>query len=107
VVKSDSHIETKRNFRPFYWLLIVGFILLCSYWLYHKLSSLNPKVSFIIKLKKTKSREELLKSVVPYMEKSKNLNRLIFRLETSNKETFKSLKKEIIKEIHLYLKEKK
>jgi len=107
VLKSDSPIETKRNFHSFYWLLIVGCILLCSYWLYHKLSSMNPKNSFIRKLKKTKSREEFLRKVVPYMEKSKNLKRLIFKLESSNKETFKSLKKEIINEIHLHLKEKK
>jgi len=101
-VHSDVPIKTENYTWFWYGLLIVVFLLLCCYWFY-----ITPRNPLIKSLKKSKSKEELLKKVVPYMEQTKNLKRLIFRLETSDKKTFNSLKKEIIKEIHLYTKEKK
>jgi hypothetical protein len=101
-VRSDVPIKTENYAWFWYGLLIVLFLLLCCYWFY-----ITPRNPLIKSLKQSNSKEELLRRVVPYMEKSKNLKRLIFKLETSDKQTFKSLKKEIIKEIHLYTKEKK
>ena len=101
-VDSDNKIKIDNDSWIFYGLWLIGLLLLSTYWLY-----VNLRNSFIQSLKRTKSKEDLLKKIVPYMEKSKNLKRLIFKLEISEKQTFKSLKKEIIKEIHLYTKEKK
>jgi len=100
-VHSDVPIETE-NYTWFWYGVVTLLLLLCCYGFY-----LTPKNPLIKSLKQSKSKEELLRRVVPYMEQNKNLKRLIFKLETSDKQTFKSLKKEIIKEIHLYTKEKK
>ena len=101
-VDSDTQIEVADNSWFFYGLLLILLLLLCCYWLY-----INLKSPLIKNLKKTRSKEELLKKVFPYMEKSKRLKRLIYKLEIADSRTFKSLKKEIIREIHLHVKEKK
>ena len=107
-VATDAHDETADNYKLFYLPFILGFLLFFVY-LYRFLSSkkpIDPQVHLIKTLKKIKSKETFLKKVVPYMDKSKSLKRLIYKLETSSHETFKSLKKEIIMQLNLHLKGK-
>jgi len=70
------------------------------YYLYHLFASLthiDKKSTFIKALKKCKNKEDLLAKVAPYMGKDRGLDRLIFRLEGLEDNTFLELKKEIVK----------
>ena len=80
-----------------YGMLLVVFTILLFY-LYHIFSSLFKKNHNLMKqLKKSKSKEELLAKVAPYLGKDRGLDRLIFRLEGVEDGEFSEVKREILK----------
>jgi len=56
----------------------------------------NEKKTLRKRLKRCKNREELLKKLMPYLHKNRQLTRLIYQLEEVETQEFKKLKKEIL-----------
>jgi len=54
-----------------------------------------------MRIKKAKNKKELLKVISPYMFESKGLQRVVYRLEKSEKSAFKKIKKETTTQMHL------
>ena len=79
-------------------LLIIGLILLSGYLykFFDNLAYLDEKTYFIRQLRKAKSKEELLKKIVPYMDNNRQITRLVYKLEVCEVGEFKKLKQEII-----------
>jgi len=81
-------------------ILLLLFLLLASvcYGLLvlHKLEYLDKKRMFIKGLKACKNKDDLLKKIAPYIGKDKQLDRLIYTLDTCKNVEFNILKKKII-----------
>ena len=92
------HISGGKAYPSLLWLFVLLLIGIGSYglWVLHKLAYLDTKKIFIKKLKKCKSKEELLKKIAPYIDKNRGLTRLIYRLEGCERGEFRRVKKEII-----------
>jgi hypothetical protein len=100
--------HTPITLKTFDSMSILSIILLCilliyMYILIKKIEYLDEKTYLIISLKQCKTEESLLKKVIPYMHKSKALTRLIYKLETCNKQNFKLIKQDIIQQIYVNL----
>jgi len=77
-------------------LLIFAGLLYYLYLLFSSLAHLDKKATFIKVLKKSKTKEELLAKVAPYLGKDRGLDRLVFRLEGVEDGGFLKLKRKII-----------
>jgi len=71
------------------------------YTLLEKLAFIDEKKMLFKRIKKAKNKKELLKIISPYMLESRGLERVVYRLEQSEKRTFKKLKKETTMQMHL------
>jgi hypothetical protein len=78
--------------------IIFAGLLYYPYSLFNSLAYLDKKAMFIKVLKKSKTKEELLAKVAPYLGKDRGLDRLVFRLEEVEHSGLKALKKEILKQ---------
>jgi hypothetical protein len=88
----------KEDFSMLWWLLLILFILfLPLFWLLSKLLKYDEKKALKRQLKRCKDREALLKKLMPYFYKNRQLTRLIYQLEEVERKEFNRLKKEILK----------
>lgn len=78
-------------------LLLVLVLTLYAWRMLSILDYLDEKAHFIRQLKQCQNKEALLKKVAPYIQESRTLSRLIYRLEESNTEGFKGIKREIMR----------
>jgi len=78
----------------YWWALL---LLLLPLWFGIKQSKNNEKNIVRRELKRSNNREELLKKLMPYFQKNRQLTRLIYQLEEVESQDFKRLKKEILK----------
>jgi len=58
---------------------------------------MDEKAYLIKQLKKSKNREMLLKKIAPYIYESKEIRRLIFKLEASEEKDFKAIRRDIVR----------
>ena len=84
--------------------LVIGIYLGLFFYVYSVLNTLtflDEKQMLLRRIKQTKNKKELLKIISPYMLESRGLERVVYRLEKSEKRVFKKLKKETTMQIHL------
>ncbi len=92
----QKHIDNKSKITYFLLGALTSVLIFCLY-NYIKIKKENKKnedIPLVNIVKKTKSKEELLKTLLPYLKKDSLLDDLIYKCET--KIDFKILKKEII-----------
>jgi len=96
VIKTIVNVSTKERIIFFLLGLFVGILILGLY-LYvikYKFKNKSTETSLLKKIKKSKSKEELLKLLAVYIKFDSSLDKLIFKLE--KKDDIKLLKKDII-----------
>ena len=71
------------------------------YRIFKALAFVDEKKILFKRIKGVKNKEALLKVIAPYMHKSKGLERLVYRVEMSERSAFKGLKKETTTQMHL------
>ncbi|RUM74504.1 MAG: hypothetical protein DSZ12_05430 [Sulfurovum sp.] len=99
VVHTAKDTTNKKPYAIDIYILYVFFFLLLFWYsvtLFKSLEYLDEKAYFLKQLKQTKNKEELLKKVVHFMHKNRQLKRLIYQLEDVDASKFKALKKEIL-----------
>ena len=97
-------ISVKKSKNIWLWLLLSVIYLGLFYAVYHIFKSLafiDEKKILFKRIKSAKDKEALLKVIAPYMHKSKGLERLVYRVEMSERSAFKGLKKETTTQMHL------
>ena len=96
IKNSSTPITTLERYR---YLLFLILLLLLSYLislLFQRFAPMDEKAYLIKELKKSKNREILLKKIAPYIYDSKEIRRLIFKLEVSEEEDFKAIRRDIV-----------
>ena len=71
------------------------------YRIFKTLDFIDEKKILFKRIKNAKNKEALLKVIAPYMHQSKGLERLVYRVEMSERSAFKGLKKETTTQMHL------
>ena len=96
VIKTIEKVSTKDRIIFFFLGLFVGILILGLYLYVIKYKNKNKSVetSLVKKVKKSKSKDELLKLLAVYIKIDASLDKLIFKLE--EKDDIKLLKKDII-----------
>ena len=100
-------VSVKESKNVWVWVLLVvvyASLLFTVYRTFKALAFIDEKKILLKRLKSAKSKEALLKVIAPYMHKSKGLERLVYKLEESEKSAFKRLKKETTTQMHLLTK---
>lgn len=93
----DEQLLLKEKMLFFFFGCLFTFLIFCLY-IYVKIqkSKKETKDTSLVKLiKKTKTKEQLIKFLIPYIKKDERLDKLIFDCENREKD-FKILKKDII-----------
>ena len=93
-------IEGKNKKHPFQkniWISFTLLLLIELLWFSSLLFETNEEQALKKQLKRCKNKEELLKKLMPYLYKDRQLMRLIYELEEIEEKKFKTLKKEILK----------
>ena len=97
-------ISVKKSKNIWVWLLLWVIYLGLFYAVYRifkTLAFIDEKKILFKRIKGAKNKEALLKVIAPYMHKSKGLERLVYRVEMSERSAFKGLKKETTTQMHL------
>ncbi|MDF1876731.1 BatD family protein [Sulfurimonas sp. SAG-AH-194-L11] len=95
--KKEKIVSDNNNYIYFF---IASFITLTIILIYQiKKRRVKQKTSLIKKLKSARKKDEFYKKVVVYLGRDKNLDALIYKLEDEHLPNFKTIKKEIIKEL--------
>ena len=84
----------KQPFQIFWWIIFPLFLLL---WGFPKFFAYDEKKALKKQLQHCKDKETLLKKLMPYLDKNRQLTRLIYELEVVEIKEFKKLKKKILK----------
>ncbi len=102
VARETSVIQVKSSWQDrtlFYFLGMLTVLLMIGLYYYvinRNNKKRNEDLPLIKCVKRTKNKEELLKVLLPYINSDASLDELIFELEKTQKETFKSIKKSIL-----------
>ncbi len=96
--------SVKKSKNIWLWALLSAIYLGLFYAVYRifkALAFIDEKKILFKRIKNAKNKEALLKVIAPYMHKSKGLERLVYRVEMSERSAFKGLKKETTTQMHL------
>lgn len=66
----------------------------------------KPEVNRLKELQKISNAKDFLRKVIPYLDRDKRLNSLIYKLESVEPKEFKKLKKEIITKLYTIISDK-
>ncbi|MBA1419523.1 MAG: BatD family protein [Epsilonproteobacteria bacterium] len=101
VVKSNV-IPSFWNTYILIWLLIFVFLLLFYLLrIFRQIDYIDEKKMLFKRIKQAKNKEDLLKVIALYMHVSKAMERLVYRVEMSERSAFKGLKKETTTQLYL------
>ena len=87
-------VKEKSVFQSYWWLLL---LLLLPFWFLILHIRKDERTLLRRELKRCKSREELLKKLMPYFHKNRRITRLIYQLEEVESRDFKKLKRKILR----------
>ena len=97
-------ISVQKSKNIWVWLLLsviyIG-LFYAVYCIFKTLDFIDQKKILFKRIKSAKNKEALLKVIAPYMHQSKGLERLVYRVEMSERSAFKGLKKETTTQMHL------
>ena len=96
-IKVLGTIAPKRPFKLFWWVILSLVLLLVLLCFVCKAFQHDEQKALKKRLKRCKDKESLLKKCMPYLHKNRQLTRLLYQLEESERTAFKRLKKEILK----------
>jgi len=100
-VKSNAPPSSKNLYMLICLLIVVLLLLFYLHRIFKQIDYLDEKKTLFKRIKKAKNKEMLLKVIAPYMHESRVMERLVYRVEMSERSTFKKLQKETTTQIHL------
>ena len=93
-IKVIGTTAKKENISIIWWLLLL--LLLPFFWFISTFFKYDEEKALKKQLKQCKNKETLLKKLMPYFYKNRELTRLIYELEEVEERKFKSLKRKIL-----------
>ncbi len=105
IVTQPTKVQVKSSWQDrvlFYFLGVISVLLMIGLYYYginRSYKTRSEDLPLIKRVKQTKQQGELLKILLPYINSDTSLDELIFELEKSSIDSFKSIKKSIIEHL--------